>query len=116
LLRTLEPLGPFASTDPDSQRIWWSDGGVHQNLAAPVHPDPISGMHCWHQKVVVQKAMNADRYGDVFVDTAKSMDVYRKWLALTRPGPGPDGLRRPLWLDRPLRPSERAFRADARER
>ena len=47
---------PFASADPDSRRIWWSDGGVHQNLTFPVHPDPVSGMHCWHQKVVVARA------------------------------------------------------------
>ena len=31
----------------------------------------------------------SDRYGDVVVDTAKSMEVYREWLALTRPAPGP---------------------------
>ena len=42
---------PFDSDDPDSARIWWSDAGVHQNLAFPVQPDPVSGMHCWHQKV-----------------------------------------------------------------
>jgi anaerobic selenocysteine-containing dehydrogenase len=109
-LRQLEGLGPFASADPDSSRIWWSDGGVHQNLAFPVHPDPVSGMHCWHQKVVVARARPEDRYGDVFVDTRRSMEVYRRWLALARPGPGPGGLRRPLWLDRPLRPDESMFR------
>ena len=54
-----------------------------------------------------------DRYGDVFVDTNRSMAVYREWLALARPGPGPGGLRRPLWLDRPLRPTEAAFRRAA---
>ena len=27
-----------------------------QNLTFPVQPDPISGMHCWHQKVTLQKA------------------------------------------------------------
>src|SRR5712664_1481343 len=43
--------GPYESTDADSLRIWWSDVGVHQNLTFPVHPDPISGMHCWHQAV-----------------------------------------------------------------
>jgi anaerobic selenocysteine-containing dehydrogenase len=110
LLRQVDGVGPFDSSDPDSRRIWWSDGGVHQNLTFPVHPDPVSGMHCWHQKVVVSKADASDRYGDVYVDTAKSMDVYREWLALTRPGPGPGGLRRPLWLDRPLRPAEEMFR------
>ena len=41
--------------DPDTSRIFWTDGGVHQNITFPVHPDPISGMHCWHQKVTVEK-------------------------------------------------------------
>jgi anaerobic selenocysteine-containing dehydrogenase len=109
LLRHLETLGPFESSDPDSARIWWSDGGVHQNLAFPVHPDPVSGMHCWHQKVRLGKAEPQDRYGDVFVDTGRSMEVYREWLARARPGPGPGGLRRPLWLDRPLRPADALF-------
>jgi anaerobic selenocysteine-containing dehydrogenase len=111
LIRQVEGVGPFDSADPDSGRIWWSDGGVHQNLTFPVHPDPVSGMHCWHQKVVVAPARAEDRYGDVFVDTARSMQVYREWLAKARPGPGPGGLRRPLWLDRPLRPAEEMFRA-----
>jgi anaerobic selenocysteine-containing dehydrogenase len=110
LLRQVSGIGPFESSDPDSSRIFWSDGGVHQNLAFPVHPDPVSGMHCWHQKVVVSRAAPGDRYGDVFVDTNRSMEVYREWLALARPGPGPGGLRRPLWLDRPLRPVDAAFR------
>jgi anaerobic selenocysteine-containing dehydrogenase len=110
LLRQVEGVGPFSSADPDSSRIWWSDGGVHQNLAFPVHPDPVSGMHCWHQKVVVTRARPEDRYGDVFVDTARSMEVYREWRAKARPGPGPGGLRRPLWLDRPLRPADEMFR------
>jgi anaerobic selenocysteine-containing dehydrogenase len=112
LLRQVEGVGPFASADPDSRRIWWCDAGVHQNLSFPVHPDPISGMHCWHQKVVVAKARPDDRYGDVFVDTARSMEVYREWKALTRPAPGPGGLRRPLWLDRPLRPAETMFKLE----
>jgi anaerobic selenocysteine-containing dehydrogenase len=111
LMRQREGLGPFVSADPDSGRIWWSDGGVHQNLTFAVHPDPVSGMHCWHQKVVVSHARPADRYGDVFVDTQRSMEVYREWLGKARPGPGPGGLRRPLWLDRPLRPAEEMFRA-----
>jgi anaerobic selenocysteine-containing dehydrogenase len=110
-LRQTEGLSPFPSSDPDSSRIWWTDGGVHQNLAFPVHPDPVSGMHCWHQKVVVSKAHADDRYADVFVDTQRSMEVYREWLAKARPGPGPGGLRRPLWLDRPLRPAEEYFRS-----
>ena len=76
LLRHVEPLSAFESSDPDSSRIWWSDGGVHQNLAFPVQPDPISGMHCWHQKISAKKAPREDRYGDVFVDRSKAREVY----------------------------------------
>jgi anaerobic selenocysteine-containing dehydrogenase len=110
LLRQVEAPGAFASADADSRRIWWSDGGVHQNLAFAVQPDPVSGMHCWHQRVVVARAQPEDRYGDVFVDTRRSFQVYEEWLAKTRPAPGPGGLRRPLWLDRPLRPVVSAFK------
>ncbi|HJY84700.1 MAG TPA: molybdopterin-dependent oxidoreductase [Candidatus Binatia bacterium] len=108
-LRQVQGISPFPSTDPDSSRIWWSDSGVHQNLTFPVHPDPLSGMHCWHQKVRVEKAYSADRYGDVVVDTAKSHAIYKEWLAKTRPAPGPDGLRRPLWFTRPVRPAPEMF-------
>jgi anaerobic selenocysteine-containing dehydrogenase len=100
---------PFASSDPDSSRIWWSEVGVHQNLTFPVQPDPVSGMHCWHQRVTLEKAAAGDRYGDIFVDTDKSHQVYKEWLAMTRPAPGPGGLRRPLWFDRPLRPQASAY-------
>ena len=31
--------------------------GVHQNLTFQVNPDPISGMHCWHQRVRVTRAL-----------------------------------------------------------
>jgi anaerobic selenocysteine-containing dehydrogenase len=100
---------PFESNDPDSVRLWWRDGGVPQNLTHAVHPDPISGMHCWHQKVRIYKAEPSDQYGDVFVDTNKAHEVYKRWLAKCRPAPGPDGLRRPLWLNRPLRPTLETF-------
>ena len=55
-MRQLQGVEPFKSTDPDSERVWWKDAGVHQNLTFPVHPDPVSGMHCWHQKVCVETA------------------------------------------------------------
>ncbi|HKQ39518.1 MAG TPA: molybdopterin-dependent oxidoreductase, partial [Verrucomicrobiae bacterium] len=74
---------PYESDDPDTLRIWWQDVGVHQNMTFPVHPDPISGMHCWHQAVRVRKAEPNDNAGDVVVDTAKSREVYREWLAMT---------------------------------
>ena len=108
-MRTLQDIQPYKSADPDSARIFWSDGGVHQNITFPVHPDPISGMHCWHQKVRLENIQPGDKYGDVYVDTNKSMEVYRKWLAMARPAPGPDGLRRPLWMKRALRPTEETF-------
>ncbi len=109
MMRQVHGVAPFPSADPDSSRIWWHDAGVHQNLTFPVQPDPISGQHCWHQKVSVEKAGADDRYGDVFVDTNKSHEVYRRWLAMARPAPGPGNLRRPLWLIRVYRPAPEAF-------
>ncbi|MFQ5669975.1 MAG: molybdopterin-dependent oxidoreductase [Acidobacteriota bacterium] len=107
--RRVEGIRPFASADPDSRRIWWTDGGVHQNLTFPVQPDPVSGMHCWHQKVTLEKARSGDCYADVFVDTNRSMEIYHEWLRSARPGPGPGRLRRPLWLARTVRPSAAAY-------
>jgi len=111
--RRVDGVRPWKSKDPDSSRVWWTDGGVHQNLTFCVQPDPVSGMQCWHQRVTVAPAEPDDRYADVFVDTRKSMEAYREWLALTRPGPGPDGLRRPLWFGRAFRPAESAYRVDS---
>jgi anaerobic selenocysteine-containing dehydrogenase len=107
-----EGVKPFDSSDPDTSRIWWTDSGVHQNLTFPVHPDPISGMHCWHQAVRVSPALPGDSYGDVSVDTERSRQVFREWLDRTRPAAqhSPDGTRRPHWLIRPLRPSRGAYR------
>ncbi|HSL33846.1 MAG TPA: molybdopterin dinucleotide binding domain-containing protein, partial [Candidatus Limnocylindrales bacterium] len=99
--------GPFESADPDTRRIWWTDVGVHQNLTFPVHPDPVSGQHCWHQAVRVRRAEPTDSYGDIAVDTAKSHAAYRRWLTITKPATdhSPDGTRRPYWLMRPLKPA-----------
>jgi anaerobic selenocysteine-containing dehydrogenase len=108
-LRQIEGVKPFKSDDPDSERIFWQEGGVHQNLTFPVHPDPVSGMHCWHQRVRVERAHADDKYGDVVVDTKASHEVYRKWLEMTRPAPGPGGLRRPPWFSRPVRPDDGAY-------
>jgi anaerobic selenocysteine-containing dehydrogenase len=101
---------PFESQDPDSSRVWWTEVGVHQNLTFPVQPDPVSGMHCWHQRVRVAKAHPGDEYGDITVDTRRAHEIYQEWMKTTRPAPGPDGLRRPLWFDRPLRPVPEAYR------
>ncbi len=110
MIRRTGDIEPFESADPDSKRIWWTDGGVHQNLTFPVHPDPISGMHCWHQKVRVEKAAPNDRYGDVRVDTKRSREIYREWLKETPAGLRPGNLRRPLWFSRAVRPSDDSYR------
>ncbi len=105
-------VSSFESADPDTSRIWWTDVGVHQNLTFPVHPDPISGQHCWHQAVRVTHAGPEDRYGDIVVDTEKARAVHETWLAKTRPARShsPDGTRRPFWLLRPLKPPKEIFR------
>jgi anaerobic selenocysteine-containing dehydrogenase len=112
-LNILKEAEPWPSVDPDTSRIWWKDIGVHQNLTHAVHPDPVSGAHCWLQKAVsVTKAQPGDRHGDVWVDTERSMRVYEKWKALARPAwqVSPDGTRRPYWLKRPLKPVPEAYR------
>jgi hypothetical protein len=111
-LRRTDDVRAFTSSDPDTERIWWRDGGVHQNLTFAVQPDPISGMHCWHQKVTVEKARAGDRYGDIEVDTAEATRVYREWLARTAGVRHPGGLRRPTWLARAVRPSPAAYRME----
>jgi hypothetical protein len=112
LLRRERGVEPFDSADADTSRIWWTDAGVHQNLTFPVQPDPVSGMHCWHQAVRVKRAEPADRYGDVSVDTMKAREAYAEWLKLARPAGGhsPDGTRRPYWLLRPLKPGRETYK------
>ncbi|HYW76599.1 MAG TPA: molybdopterin dinucleotide binding domain-containing protein, partial [Gammaproteobacteria bacterium] len=107
-----QPLAPRNSADPDCKRVWWTAVGVHQNLAFSVHPDPVSGQHCWHQAVRIRPADPADMPGQIHVDTAKADAVYRQWLSLTRAASSvsPDGTRRPYWLLRPLKPTKAAYR------
>jgi hypothetical protein len=108
--------GPYVSSDADTGRIWWTDVGVHQNLTFAVHPDPISGQHCWHQAVRVRKADPGDAQGDIAVDTAKAHEEYKAWLARTRSAlaVSPDGTRRPYWLLRPLKPGRDIYRLPQR--
>lgn len=111
-VHVIHGAGAWPSSDPDTARIWWQQVGVHQNLTHAVHPDPVSGAHCWLQKAVnVRKATPRDRYGDVWVDTEKSMQVYREWVEKTRPASrfSPDGTRRPYTLKRPLKPTKAAY-------
>lgn len=108
-LRIIQPAGPFKSEDPDTQKIWWKETGVNQNLAFPVQPDPASGMHCWHQIVNLRLAGSDDQYGDVVVDLRKSTEHFETWLAKARPAPGPGGLRRPRWIPRPIKPAPETY-------
>jgi anaerobic selenocysteine-containing dehydrogenase len=114
-LRRESGAGPYPSKDPDTMRIGWNEVGVHQNLTFAVHPDPVSGQHCWHQAVRVRRAESGDRPGDVAVDTAKSMAVFEAWIARTRGADrfSPDGMRRPYWLLRPLKPAREVYRLPA---
>jgi anaerobic selenocysteine-containing dehydrogenase len=112
-LNVLEGARAYETFDPDTSRIWWQEVGVHQNLTHAVHPDPVSGAHCWLQKALnVRKAQPGEKYGDVWVDTDKSMAVYQEWVNMTRSAVdfSPDGLRRPYWLKRPLKPIKEAYR------
>ncbi|HEX7174049.1 MAG TPA: molybdopterin-dependent oxidoreductase, partial [Pyrinomonadaceae bacterium] len=111
-LKRKKGVGPYESSDADTLRIWWTDVGVHQNLTFPVHPDPVSGQHCWHQAVRVRRAEAGDSYGDISVDAAKARAVYRRWLAETRPAEthSPDHTRRPYWLLRPLKPAREFYK------
>ncbi len=110
-LRCQGDVHACASPDADTGRIWWSEAGVHQNLSFCVQPDPVSGMQCWHQKVVVTRAEPGDRYGDVEVDPKASEEAWREWLALAAPHRPrrADGLRRPLHLARAVKPDPAAY-------
>lgn len=79
---------------------------MHQNNTFPVHPDRLSGMHCWHQKVRAAPAREGDEYGDVWIDLARSRAVYEKWMGITRPATGEQ--RRPLWMYRQVKPARSA--------
>ena len=114
-MNTIAGIKPFESDDKDSKRIFWKDGGVHQNITHAVHPDPISGMHCWHERVRIEKPASDENYGDIFVDTNKSHEVYKEWMAMTRPAPGPNGERRPLWFKRAFTPDISTFYIDKKE-
>ncbi len=109
-MKTLSGVEAWSSDDPDTKRVWWRDGGVHQNITHAVNPDPISGAHCWLQKVRISKPGTDEKYGDIFVDTNKSFEHFKKWNQWAKEREThPDGLRRPLWMGRPLSPQKDQF-------
>ncbi|MDD3504926.1 MAG: molybdopterin-dependent oxidoreductase [Sulfurimonas sp.] len=113
-LKYIEGIKPFhakrfADYNRDSGNIWW-DGlsGSWQNAVAAAHPDPISGMHCWHQKVILEPAQAGDKIGDIFVNYDNNFKVYEGWRdELTRGLDDNSTLRRPLHVKRPWVPLTR---------
>ena len=96
----------FADYNKDSANIWW-DGlsGSWQNACAPAHPDPISGMHCWHQKVILEPAEAGDKIGDIHVNYENNFKTYQAWRDdLTRGLDVNSKIRRPRHMKRPWVP------------
>ena len=60
--------------------------------------------------LLVDEASDLQKLAALAAVFNKSVEVYEEWKALTRPAPGPDGLRRPLYMNRPLKPVEDAYR------
>ena len=109
-MKTVKGVESWKTDDPDTNRIWWRDGGVHQNITHAANPDPISGAHCWLQKVSISVPNPDEKYGDVFVDTNKSFEHFKKWNEWAKEREThPNGLRRPLWMGRPLTPKKEQF-------
>lgn len=106
-MKTISGVEPWKSDDPDTNRIWWRDGGVHQNITHAVQPDPISGAHCWLQKVRLSVPNDGEEYGDIEVDRNKSFEYYKRWNEWAKDREThPRGERRPLWMKRPLSPQK----------
>jgi anaerobic selenocysteine-containing dehydrogenase len=106
-MKTVSGVEPWKSDDPDTNRIWWRDGGVHQNITHAVQPDPISGAHCWLQKVRLSRPGPGEDYGDIEVDREKSFEYYKRWNDWAKDKEThPRGERRPLWMKRPLPPKK----------
>ena len=106
-MKTISGVEPWKSDDPDTNRIWWRDGGVHQNITHAVQPDPISGAHCWLQKVRLSIPSEDEEYGDIEVDRNKSFEYYKRWNEWAKEREThPRGERRPLWMKRPLSPKK----------
>ncbi len=76
---------PFA--DPSQEdldiddNVWWRDAGTNPNDIIPIDIDPETGVQAWNDTVVsVAPAKPGDKYGDIKVDNAKHMAIYKKLL------------------------------------
>lgn len=93
----------FPEYNRDSENVWW-DGlsGSWQNAVAAAHPDPVSGMHCWHHKVLLEPAQAGDKIGDIYVNYENNFKVYQAWRdKLSRGLDANSKLRRPKHIFRP---------------
>lgn len=107
-LKYVEGIKPFKAErfpefNRDSENIWW-DGlsGSWQNAVAAPHPDPVSGNHCWHQKVMLEPAQPGDKIGDIFVNYDNNFKVYQAWRdQLSRGLDSNSTIRRPRHIKRP---------------
>ena len=109
--RQIPGVQPWESSDPSSQRVWWNDAGVHQNITFPVHRDPISGVHCWQQMVRLSSAHTEDRYIDTDKRARRLPEVPRPRPA-GRGGHSDDDLAVPPGQNGPRRHSAPTERAD----
>jgi len=73
---------------------------------------PPGGFH--YTTDMLRQIMDLDeKYGDVFVDTNKSFEHFKQWNMWAKEKENhPEGLRRPLWMARPLTPQKRHFYLD----
>lgn len=107
-LKYVEGIKPFETKrfgqyNADSVNVWW-DGlsGSWQNAVAAAHPDPVSGMHCWHHKVLLEPAQAGDKIGDIFVNYENNLKVYQAWRdQLSRGLDAGSTIRRPRHIKRP---------------
>jgi hypothetical protein len=107
-LKYVEGIKPFHTErfgeyNRDSGNVWW-DGlsGSWQNAVAAPHPDPVSGMHCWHHKVLLEPAQAGDKIGDIHVNYDNNLKVYQAWRdTLSRGLDSNSTLRRPRHIKRP---------------
>jgi hypothetical protein len=94
---------PYVNYNSKLRHIQWeTDSGVWQNAVAASTPDPISGMHCWHKKAVLEKVQPGEKVGDVYVNIDNNMKIYQAWRdELARPLDHTDKIRRPMHIKRP---------------
>jgi len=59
--------------------LWWRDKGVNPNDIVPVNIDPVTGAQIWNDAVVTITTVEpGDEYGDIKVDNAKHIAIYKQ--------------------------------------